>query len=95
MRAILLGTIRPLELDVPLTVASIDTDPPRIAADLAVLDEGAADVGLDVDVDLLPAVRTRDGERVVVAHSDFFGGGNILDVQLAGAMPSSRTVTWP
>ena len=46
-------------------VASIGHhDAPRIAAHLAVLNEAAADVRLDVDFDVLAAKRTRDEELV-------------------------------
>ena len=39
-------------------------DAPRIAADLAVLNEAAVDVRFDVDLHLLAAKRTRDQELI-------------------------------
>jgi hypothetical protein len=39
-----------------------DVHAPRVTADFAVLDEGAANVRLEVELDLLAAVRTGDGE---------------------------------
>ena len=39
--------------------------PPRIAADLAVLNEAAGRIRLHVDLDLLAAVRTRHEKQVV------------------------------
>src|SRR5512140_400736 len=42
--------------------AALDAQEPRIAADLAVLHEAAADVALEVDLDVLAAVRTVDDE---------------------------------
>src|SRR5437867_11777009 len=39
--------------------------PPRVAADLAVLDETASRIRLDVDLDLLAAVRAYDKEEIV------------------------------
>jgi len=43
-------------------------DTPWVAAHLAILDEGARDIGLDVDLALLAAVRTRHPELVVHAQ---------------------------
>lgn len=60
--AILLGTVGTFELDITLAVAAIDTNPPRITADLAVLYERATDVRLDVDVDVFSTVRTGDSK---------------------------------
>ena len=40
-------------------------DPPGIAADFAVLDEAAVHIGLEVDFDLLPAIRTHHDELIV------------------------------
>src|SRR4030095_7004703 len=74
--AILLGTVGSFEIDVALAIATIDADAPRIAARLAVLDERATHVGLDVDLDFLSAVRTGDGEGVV--HSDLLDGGRVF-----------------
>ena len=51
-------------MDGPIFVATGHVDEPWIAAHLAILNEGAADVGLDVDVQLLAAERTRDGKLV-------------------------------
>ena len=85
--AILLGTVGSSEIDVALTIAAIHTDAPRIAAHLAVLDERAAHVGLDVDLDLLSAVRTGDDEGVV--HSGFFDSREVFVARpLAGARES-------
>src|SRR6476469_7050736 len=57
-------------------------DEPRVAADLAVLDEAAAHVLLDVNLDRLSAVRTRDRKRVDVIHrqtlSDLAGAEIVL-----------------
>jgi hypothetical protein len=39
-------------------------DAPGVAADLAVLDEAASDIRLDVDLHLLAAKRTRDQKLV-------------------------------
>jgi hypothetical protein len=39
-------------------------DAPWIAADLAILDEAAGDIRLDVDLQLLAAKRTRDQELI-------------------------------
>jgi hypothetical protein len=36
-----------------------------MTTDLAILDEAAADVRLEIDLDRFPAVRTDDGEEVV------------------------------
>src|SRR5215470_16282398 len=59
------GAIGTRDDDVAFVAAAGDPDSPGVAADFAVLDEAAADVGLDVDLDLLAAVRTRDQEAIV------------------------------
>ena len=51
-------------MDSPIFVSTRHVDAPWIAADLAVLNEAAVDVGLDVDLQLLAAKRTRDQELV-------------------------------
>jgi hypothetical protein len=51
-------------MDNPIVVSTRHADAPWIAADLAVLDEAAMDVGLDVDLHLLAAKRTGDQELV-------------------------------
>jgi hypothetical protein len=48
----------------PIVVSTRHVDAPWIAADLAVLNEAAVDVRLDVDLQLLAAKRTRDQELV-------------------------------
>ena len=62
---ILFGSIRARDLDVASFAASYHAHAPRIAADLAVLDEAAAHVGLDVDLDLFAAVRAGNQEAIV------------------------------
>jgi hypothetical protein len=51
-------------MDSPLVASTRHDDAPWIAADLAVLNETAVDVGLDVDLQLLAAKRTRDQKLV-------------------------------
>ena len=53
------------DLDVARIVVVTDADPPRVAADLAVLDERAMDERIDVDFDFFAAIRTDDGESLV------------------------------
>lgn len=53
-------------MDIAIVVSTRHADPPRITADLAVLNEAAMDVRLDVDLHLFAAKRTRDQE--VVRH---------------------------
>jgi hypothetical protein len=48
----------------PIVVSTGDVDAPRVTADLAVLNEAAGDVRLDVDLQLLAAERTRDRKLV-------------------------------
>src|SRR5918993_2887196 len=58
---------RPVSLpDVHVPICTVGGDPhrPRIAADLAVLDQRPAQIGLEVDLDLLPAIRALDQEFV-------------------------------
>jgi hypothetical protein len=52
-------------VDLTFAMAARNPDAPRIAAHFAVLNEAADDVGLDVDFEVLPAVRTRHSEPVV------------------------------
>jgi hypothetical protein len=49
-------------MDDPIVVSTRHVDAPWIAANLAVLDEAAMDIGLDVDFHLLAAERTGDQE---------------------------------
>jgi hypothetical protein len=63
-------------VDEPIFIPAGDVDAPWIAAHLAVLNEAAMDVGLDVDFHLLAAERTADQE--LVWHS--------------GILPQSSTV---
>jgi hypothetical protein len=61
----LFGAIGAADVHVAILARACDPHAPRIAADLAVLDEAAADVRLEVNLDLLAAVRARDEELVV------------------------------
>ena len=64
-----LRAVGALHRDVPLVIALVqNADRPGIAAHLAVLDERPGDVGLDVDVHLLAAVRADHGEVTGSAH---------------------------
>jgi hypothetical protein len=47
-----------------IVVSTRHLDAPWIAAHLAVLDEAAADIELDIDFQVLAAIRTRDQELV-------------------------------
>jgi hypothetical protein len=51
-------------MDDPIVVSARHVDAPWIAAHLAVLNEAAVDVRLDVDFHVLAAKRTRDQELV-------------------------------
>jgi hypothetical protein len=51
-------------MDNPIVVSARHLDAPWIAANLAVLNEAAGDVRLDVDFRVLAAKRTRDQELV-------------------------------
>jgi len=59
-------SVRAGDVDLAVLAGSVDPDAPGIAADLAVLHERASDVGLEIDFDLLAAVRTDDVE--LIAH---------------------------
>jgi len=54
-------------MDGPIVASTGHLDPPGVAADLAVLNEASFDVGLDVDLDRLAAIRTGD-EKLVRFH---------------------------
>jgi len=60
----LFRSIRARYIDIAIVISTRHADPPRITADLAVLNETAMDVRLDVDLHLLAAKRTRDHEFV-------------------------------
>jgi hypothetical protein len=51
-------------MDNAIVVSTRHLDAPWIAANLAVLNEAAADIELDVDFQFLAAIRTRDQELV-------------------------------
>ena len=55
---LLLRPVGALGLYPPLAVLVHDLQTPRVAADLAVLNDGSAHVWLDIDLDRLAAVRT-------------------------------------
>jgi hypothetical protein len=48
----------------PIVVSTVHGDAPWVAADLAVLNEAAVDVRLDIDLQLLAAERTGDHKLV-------------------------------
>src|SRR5438034_1856929 len=60
----LLGTVRLGDVNPALIAVTEDTKLPGIAADLAVLNQPAANVRLEVDFDLLATVRPRHDELV-------------------------------
>ena len=60
----LLRSVRAAHLDVALVAVAQDPNRPRVAADFAVLNQAAGYVGLDVDFDLLEAVRAIDEESI-------------------------------
>src|SRR5437870_1516361 len=67
MRFMRTGSFRPVgapDIDRTILAGSADPHAPRVAADFAVLNERAADVGFEIDLQLLAAVRTRDGENL-------------------------------
>ena len=51
-------------LNVSLAVVVEDPNQPRVATHFAVLNEIPLDVGLEAELDLFSAVRTRDEERI-------------------------------
>ena len=53
------------DLDVAVIARARDAHSPWVAADFAVLDESAFDVGLEIDLDLLAAVRARHEKLIV------------------------------
>lgn len=53
-------------MDRTIFVSTRDVDAPRIAADFAILNEAAVDIGLYIDLQVLAAKRTRHQE--VVRH---------------------------
>ena len=61
----LLRAVGAADIDAASAATTGHPDPPRIAADLAVLNKGAAHVRLEVDLNLFAAVRTRDQELIV------------------------------
>ncbi len=58
----LLRSIRPSDLNVSLAVVRKHANQPRVATHFAVLNEIPLHVGLEVELDLFSAVRTRDEE---------------------------------
>ena len=55
-------------MNTPIVASASHKDAPWIAANLAVLDEGAGHVLLDINLDLLGAERARD--QKLVRHSE-------------------------
>jgi hypothetical protein len=56
----LVSSVRARDLDPSLVAAARDANVPRIAADLAILNEDAGDVRLQIDLDLFTAIGTGD-----------------------------------
>ena len=63
----LFGSVGTPNVDRAIVAGSADPHAPRIAADLAVLNERPPDIGLEIDLDLFTAVRAGDGELI---HGD-------------------------
>ena len=66
----LLRTTSPSHIDPTVAIAARYADAPWVAAHFAVLNEAAGDIGLNVDFDILAAVRTRHNKQIV--HADVF-----------------------
>jgi hypothetical protein len=60
----LLRAVGAADIDVAVVTGPAHADPPGVAAHFAVLDKRSADVRLEVDLDLLAAIRTGDEELV-------------------------------
>src|SRR2546422_923976 len=58
------------DVDLAVLAGSVHPNAPRIAADLAVLDQRAPDVGLEIDFHLLATVRTGDEELIAQRVED-------------------------
>ena len=67
----LLRTIRPREFHVSFIDGLNDADAPRIAANLAILNERPTHVWLDVDFARFPTIRAGDGEVVIHAAPSY------------------------
>src|SRR5262245_11883200 len=63
-------SVRTRNIDLTVLTGPVDADPPWIAAHLTVLHQRAADVRLEIDFDLLAAVRTSDEELVAQRSVD-------------------------
>jgi hypothetical protein len=61
----LLRTVCAPDFNVNFVVFAGDADRPRVAAYLAILDVAAANIGLDVELDLLAAIGTGHDVRVI------------------------------
>jgi hypothetical protein len=62
-------------MDNPIVASARHLDAPWITANLAVLNEAAVDVGLDVDFQVLAAKRTRDPELVWHCRPSYCNAG--------------------
>jgi hypothetical protein len=62
------------QIDSPIFTSTRHPDAPWVAADLAVLNEGAIHVRLDVDLQVLAAKRTRDQKLVCHLRSILLQG---------------------
>jgi hypothetical protein len=59
-RTALVGAVSAGHVDRTIIAVTRDTDVPRIAADFAVLDQCAGDVGLQIDLELFSTIWTGD-----------------------------------
>jgi hypothetical protein len=61
----LLRAIRADDVDPSIVALARDADSPRAAADFAVLDEAALEIGFDVNLDFLAAIGARHEKTVL------------------------------
>lgn len=62
-------SLRAADMHAHLVAVALDHHLPRVAADGAILDEGAGRLGIDVEVDPLTAVRAAHANRLFHAGS--------------------------
>ena len=77
----------------PLAVLAPHPHAPGVAAHLAVLDEGATHVRLDVDFDFLAAVGAED--ELVQSERDFAVGGLAGDLGAGARLCATAADPWP
>jgi hypothetical protein len=87
-RLALFGPVTAADLHVAIVAGPEDADAPRVAAHLAVLHEAPAHVGLEINLDLLAAIRAYHLELII--HLSIMDRSRRSVANLSSPFPSEK-----